>query len=74
MHTEHNAKIFVVGDRGTVGNAITLNGRIAFDAGTPDGPPRKLVDVGRLAAPDRRAGTTLRHNICKTYAVDLATH
>ena len=74
MHTEHSAKTLVVGDRGTVGNAITLNGRIAFDAGTPDGPPRKLVDVSRLAALNRRAATTLRHDICNTYAVDLATH
>jgi GDP-L-fucose synthase len=50
----------------TVGYA----GRISFDASRPDGTPRKLLDVGRLAALGWRARTSLEDGIklaCQAY-------
>lgn len=41
---------------------------IRFDAGKPDGTPRKLLDVSRLAALGWRARTPLREGIALAYA------
>jgi len=44
-----------------------FRGRIAFDRSKPDGTPRKLMDVSRLAAMGWRAQTPLRAGIEQTY-------
>ena len=43
-------------------------GRIEFDPTRPDGPPRKLLDISRLAAMGWRAKTPLQDGIAETYA------
>jgi GDP-L-fucose synthase len=53
--------------------AVTgYRGRIVWDATKPDGTPRKLMDVSRLAALGWRAQTALRAGVEKTYAAFLA--
>ena len=42
-------------------------GRLNFDATKPDGTPRKLMEVSRLAAMGWRARTPLRQGIAETY-------
>lgn len=42
-------------------------GRIVFDAGKPDGTPRKLLDVGRMGGLGWRAQTPLREGIARAY-------
>lgn len=49
-------------------NVVGFSGRITYDSSKPDGTPRKLLDVGRLAALGWRAGTPLREGIALTYA------
>jgi len=44
-----------------------FEGRIAFDASKPDGTPRKLMDVSRLAAMGWRASTPFEVALRKTY-------
>ena len=56
----------------TVAAVTGFTGRIAWDATKPDGTPRKLMDVSRLAALGWRARTALREGIEKTYASFLA--
>lgn len=56
----------------TVKAAVGYAGTIAFDAGKPDGTPRKLMDVSRLAALGWRAGTPLANGIARAYADFLA--
>ncbi len=51
----------------TVMEVVGFNGRIVFDHSKPDGTPRKLLDVGRLAALGWRARTALREGIRATY-------
>jgi GDP-L-fucose synthase len=51
----------------TVMEAVGFAGRIVFDASKPDGTPRKLLDVSRIAALGWRAQTTLRDGIRTTY-------
>jgi GDP-L-fucose synthase len=51
----------------TVMEAVGFAGRIVFDAGKPDGTPRKLLDVSRLAAQGWRARTPLREGIALVY-------
>jgi GDP-L-fucose synthase len=46
---------------------VGFNGRIVFDSSKPDGMPRKLLDVGRLAALGWRARTGLRDGIRAAY-------
>jgi GDP-L-fucose synthase len=58
----------------TVMQVVGFNGRIVFDASKPDGTPRKLLDVSRLAAAGWRAKVGLRDGIAKAYADFLARH
>jgi GDP-L-fucose synthase len=51
----------------TVMQVVGFKGRIVFDASKPDGTPRKLLDVSRLAALGWRARTGLREGIAKAY-------
>ncbi len=56
----------------TVAAVTGFTGRIAWDATKPDGTPRKLLDVSRLATLGWRARTGLRDGIGQTYASFLA--
>jgi len=51
----------------TVMQVVGFEGRIAFDATKPDGTPRKLLDVGRLAALGWKARTPLREGVARAY-------
>ncbi len=57
----------------TVMRVVGFEGRISFDRSKPDGTPRKLLDVSRLAALGWRARTSLREGVAKAYA-DFAAH
>lgn len=48
-------------------SVVGFTGRISFDASKPDGTPRKLLDVGRMAALGWRAGTSLMQGIEQAY-------
>ena len=52
----------------TVMDVVGFTGAIVFDASKPDGTPRKLLDVSRLAGLGWRASTGLRDGIAKSYA------
>jgi GDP-L-fucose synthase len=52
----------------TVMSVVGFEGRIVFDAGKPDGTPRKLLDVSRLGALGWRALTPLRQGIARAHA------
>jgi GDP-L-fucose synthase len=52
----------------TVMRVVGFPGRIVFDSSKPDGTPRKLLDVSRLAALGWRATTSLEDGITSTYA------
>ncbi|RRJ96415.1 GDP-L-fucose synthase [Opitutaceae bacterium TAV4] len=52
----------------TVATVVGYTGKITWDPTKPDGTPRKLMDVSRLAALGWRAATDLRTGIEKTYA------
>ena len=52
----------------TVMQVVGFNGRIVFDSSKPDGTPRKLLDVSRLAALGWRASTALRAGVLRAYA------
>ncbi len=49
-------------------SAIGYRGRLVFDAGKPDGTPRKLLDVSRLTALGWQARIPLKNGIEHTYA------
>jgi GDP-L-fucose synthase len=51
----------------TVMYVVGCRATIAFDNNKPDGTPRKLLDVSRLAALGWRARTPLREGIARTY-------
>ena len=51
----------------TVMAVVGFNGRIVYDHSKPDGTPRKLLDVSRLAALGWRARTSLREGIRLAY-------
>jgi GDP-L-fucose synthase len=51
----------------TVMETVGFEGRIVFDSSKPDGTPRKLLDVSRLAALGWTARTDLRTGIRMTY-------
>ena len=53
----------------TVMEVVGCRAKISFDASKPDGTPRKLLDVSRLAGLGWRASTTLRDGIARAYAV-----
>ena len=52
----------------TVMDVVGCKAKITFDASKPDGTPRKLLDVSRLAALGWRARTSLREGIALAYA------
>ncbi len=54
-----------------VANTVGYIGKIEFDASKPDGTPRKLLDVGRLAKLGWRATTSLKDGIKLAYQAFL---
>lgn len=52
---------------GMLAEVTGFKGRLVFDTTKPDGTPRKLMDVSRLAAMGWRARTGLRDGIEETY-------
>jgi GDP-L-fucose synthase len=48
-------------------SVVGFNGRIVYDSSKPDGTPRKLLDVGRLAELGWKAKTPLREGIQMAY-------
>ena len=55
-----------------VADIVGYNGAIGFDASRPDGTPRKLLDVSRLAALGWRASTSLEDGIRLAYQAYLS--
>jgi GDP-L-fucose synthase len=55
-----------------VARATGFKGRVSWDATQPDGTPRKLLDVSRMAALGWRARIGLKEGIASTYASFLA--
>jgi GDP-L-fucose synthase len=51
----------------TVMAVVGFEGRITYDSSKPDGTPRKLLDVSRLAALGWQARTPLRQGIEQAY-------
>lgn len=52
---------------GLLAKVTGFQGKISFDRSKPDGTPRKLMDVSRLAKMGWRAKTSLRVGIAETY-------
>ena len=52
----------------TVMAVVGFGGRIVYDRSKPDGTPRKLLDVSRIAALGWKACTPLREGIARSYA------
>jgi GDP-L-fucose synthase len=50
-----------------VAAAVGYRGEITFDTSRPDGTPRKLLDVSRLAKLGWRAQTSLENGIRRAY-------
>jgi GDP-L-fucose synthase len=46
---------------------VGFEGRVVYDSSKPDGTPRKLLDVSKLAVLGWQASTTLREGIRKAY-------
>ena len=57
---------------GMVAESVGYEGRIEWDASKPDGTPRKLLDVGRLAALGWKAQIPLADGLASTVADFLA--
>ena len=57
----------------TVMEVVSFEGKIVFDSSKPDGTPRKLLDVSRMAELGWKASTPLREGIAKAYAAYLDT-
>lgn len=55
-----------------VADVVGFRGELTFDATKPDGTPRKLLDVSRLAGLGWRPRIQLRDGIARTYAWFLA--
>jgi len=58
----------------TVMAVVGFSGKIVFDASKPDGTPRKLLDVGRMADLGWRASIPLREGIALAYRDFLARY
>ena len=58
----------------TVARVVGYAGRITFDASKPDGPPRKLMDSGRLTAMGWSARVGLEQGLRQTYQDMLEHH
>ncbi len=58
----------------TVADVAGWAGRMVFDTSKPDGTPRKLLDVSRLAGLGWRPRIGLREGIASTYEWFLANH
>jgi GDP-L-fucose synthase len=52
----------------TVAETVGYEGKIEWDTSKPDGTPRKLLDVSRLAGLGWRARVTLKQGVARTYA------
>lgn len=52
----------------TIQTVVGYKGELVFDTSKPDGTPRKLMDVSRLAAAGWQAKTDLKTGIEQTYA------
>ena len=59
---------------GTVADVVGYDASITWDAGKPDGTPRKLLDVSRLLALGWKPRIDLRHGIASTYQWFLENH
>ena len=57
---------------GLIAKVTGFRGELVYDASKPDGTPRKLLDVGRLAALGWRASTPLEQGIRQTHEWFLA--
>jgi GDP-L-fucose synthase len=57
---------------GMVAEATGFTGRIVWDSSKPDGMPRKLLDVYRLASLGWRARIGLKEGLTRTYSSFLA--
>ncbi len=57
-----------------VAAAVGYTGEISFDTSRPDGTPRKLLDVSRLAKLGWRASTSLEQGIRLAYRAFLSEH
>ena len=57
----------------TVMDVVGFEGCIVFDSSKPDGTPRKLLDVSRMAQLGWRAKTMLRDGIAQAYATYLTS-
>lgn len=51
----------------TIAETTDFKGKISFDASKPDGTPRKLMDVSRLARMGWQAKTSLKEGVAETY-------
>lgn len=56
-----------------VAEVVGYRGEIAFDPARPDGTPRKLLDVSRLASLGWRATTSLEEGLRRAYAAYRTT-
>ncbi|EOB4246809.1 GDP-L-fucose synthase family protein [Vibrio metschnikovii] len=56
----------------TMAKVVGFNGQVIFDSTKPDGTPRKLMDVSRLAALGWRYQVNLEQGLTKTYQWFLA--
>ncbi|MDA3869314.1 MAG: GDP-L-fucose synthase [Gammaproteobacteria bacterium] len=52
----------------TIARVVGYEGELTFDAGKPDGAPRKLMDVSRLKNLDWQSSISLEEGLRQTYA------